>query len=704
MRLYFGRIAPSEPQQSQLAGGGWSWRYKVRIFDKHTPDKNVLPDEELPWAQVLMPVTAGSGAANYAQTPSLNQGDTVSIAYYDDDEQQPIITGVLPRTDVVSNSDPVEKGKSGYLPHTGFTENKPKNSKIPQDESNQNNVNSQPSKRNDKLASAVGSKITLADTCDPNGYKTAAVTSELNNLLNEIGKYADNAARVESMIVGTIDRIHALVNPYVGEMIFNLFDGLVPLLNAGLKALYKKVFAAVLAATQNPATAKLAAEAALIALQPAVMALQEAIQLVSNQVVSGMLSKVEDLVRDTIDNNDNFSTCAGGQFNAALVNSIINDIEEGVDPLLRAVSTILSGGFSAENALRSTLDIVRDFAGGLLALNQSGNKCGGLVKQYIIGLGESDSVGDILGDVLKAANVANGAIEEATGISGSLTRQFGDFPFLSEYSGKTSAISNCTTDLPSTCFGPIVNIFGGRGNGAEARAFVGRYVDSIDERTITDKQGGVVSIEVTDGGEGYKYPPFVEISDNCGLGIGGVARSVINREGKVVRIYIVTPGEGYPSSGEELFVVDNVEVISGGFGYTPNIVSDQYGGQYEIITRDIVRDGIEGGTVVTILPINIIQIPDNPIITIPSVEPPIPPGGSLVNDSPIASEPINTGKIYDASGKFVSNARIGSGLTFKPVLVRLPTAAQISAGEISDNLVPRLLQTEVVQVIDCVES
>ncbi len=702
MRLYFGRIAPTEPQQSQLAGGGWSWRYKVRIFDKHPPDKNVLSDDDLPWAQVLLPVTAGSGAANYAQTPSLNQGDTVSVAYYDEDEQQPVITGILPRTDIVSNGDPSENGKTGYLPHSGFTENKNKNSKVPDDESNQNNVNSQPSKRTDKLASAVGSKIALADTCDPNGYKASAVTNEINNLLAEIQKFTDNVARVESMIAGTIDRVHALVNPYVGEMIFNLFDGLVPLLNAGLSALYKKTFAAVLAATQDPVKAKLAAEAVLIALQPPILILQEAIQLIANEVVSGMLTKIEDLVRDTIENNENFSSCAGAQFNSALVNSIINDIDDGVSPLLRAVATILSGGFSTEDALRSTIDIVRDFAGGLLALNQSGNKCSGLVKEYIVGLGAADSIGDILDDILKAANVANGAIEEITGSADSLTRQFGDFPFLSEYSGNTSAISNCTTDLPTTCFGPQVQIFGGRGEGATAEAFVGRYVDTVDERTITNKQGGVVSIEVTNGGEGYIYPPFVEITDNCGLGIGAVARSVINREGKVIRIYIVTPGEGYPSSGEELFVVNDVQIITGGFGYSPGIVQDQYGGRYEILPN-------ERGTVINILPINIVQIPNDVdsnelIINIPSVDPPIPPGGTLVNDSPIASEPINTGKIYDANGKFVANAIIGSGLTYTPVLVRLPTAEQIAAGEISDSLTPRLLQTEVVQVIDCVES
>ena len=692
MRLYFGRIAPTKPQQQQVAGGGWAWRYKVRIFDKHPPDKNVLPDENLPWAQVLMPVTAGSGAANYSQTPSLNQGDTVSIAYYDEDEQQPIITGILPRTRSVSTSEPVDTGKTGYVPSTGFTDNKPKNSKVSDDESNENNVNSQPSKRPDQLAAAVGSSVALADTCDPNAYKTTAVSTEINNLLNEIGKFSDQASRVESMISGTIDRVHALVNPYVGEMFFNLYEALVPVLNAGLTALYKKVYAIVLKATGNPIAAKLAAEAALIALQPAVIALQEAIQLLANSVVSGMLSKVEDLIRDTIKNNDQFTTCAGTQFNGALVNSIINDIDDGIGPLLSAVSAILSGGFGAATAIRSSLDIIRDFAGGLLAKNQGGNKCGGLVKEYVIGVGPKKDVGDILSNVLAQANIANDSLNEIIGnvegiadTANSLTRQFGDFPFLSEFSEANSPLLECSIKPPETCYAPEVIIFGGRGEGAKATAYVGRYVDSDDGRTITNKKGGVVSIEVNDGGSGYIYPPFVEVRDNCKLGVGAVARAVI-KDGKVIKIYIVTPGEGYPSAGEELFVVDTVEVISGGINYTPSIIEDQYGGEYEVVVDD-------DGEVVNILPINIIQMPDIPILKVPSISPPIPLGGVL-----------NNGKIFDASGDFFADAKVGNGLTFKPILVPLPSAEEIADGKISANITPRLLQTEVVQVIDCVED
>ena len=784
-RVYFGKVAPTMGQKKQLQGGGWSWRYQVRIMDKHPHSKDILPDKDLPWAMVLLPVTAGSGAAGYSQTPAINQGDTVSISYLDNDEQIPIITGILPRTEDVSTAEPNQNGDTGFIPSTGYTETKPRNDVVPSSESNENNAKSQPSPPPEQITSAVGTVTTLADTTDPNAYKTNAVISEMNNLLSEIKRFSDDASRIESMVTGTIDRVHSLVNGYVGEMFNNLFNSLQPVLNAGLKALYDKVFSIVLASTGNPLAALAAAQAALIALQPAVLALQEAIQILANEVVSGMLEKVDDLVRDTVTNVDNFTSCAGTQFNGALINSIINDIDVGIFPLISAVASVLSGGFNAANAIRSSIDIVRDFSGGLLAAKQSANKASGLVKEYVIGVGPKEAAGDILSEVLDAANQANVAIEEVTGIADTvndITRQFGDFPFISGFSNRVTQLSSCSFGAEDTLFAPEVRIFGGRGTGAKATAFVGRYVDSDDGRTVTNKKGGVISIKIDDGGEGYVYPPFVEIRDNGNVGRGANARAVI-KDGKVDKIYIVSPGEGYPSQsdGPEPFVVEQVEIISGGEGYVPGEVEDEYGGRYELIVdtsinapitdpSDTTGIGTETGTatgtpsgttpsgttpsgttpsgtnrapgtspleppigrVIAIRPINLVQVPDIPNINIPDIVPPLPPGGIIIPEPkaptpqnpsiPSFNPPTPTGNVFDSSGKFVGKSKIGKGLKFRPIIVPAPTAEQIIAGEVSENVTSRLLQedsdsptgisdsirerlqTEVVQVIDCVED
>ena len=699
MKLTFGRIAPVEPQREQVSdGGGFVWRYKVRIFEKHTEDKTILPDSDLPWAQVMLPVTAGSGAANYAQSPQINQGDTVSIAYFDNDEQMPVIMGILPRTQKVATAEPADS--SGYIPHTGYTEYRGKNSKIPEDESNEQSKSSQPSPQMATFSSATGDTTVSANTCDPNEYKTLAINSEINNLFNQIGQVADNAAKVESLISNTVDRVHALVNPYVGQIFSGVFNALVPVLNAGLSALYKAVFAKVLAATQNPIAARLAAEAALIALRPAILALQEAISLIANAIVRDLYRQVDDLVRDTVDNNDNFTSCAGTQFNGALVNSIIGQVDSRLGPLLDAVQKVLSGGFNVSNEVRSSLDIISDLAGGLLASNQGGNKCRGRVKQYAFGIGPLDTAGDILGDVLDAANTGAGLISKGGELVANIgdldddakkefLQEFGSFPFLSINSGSSSDLDLCSTDKPQTCFGPEVFIFGGRGYGATAKAIVGDYVQSTDDRSVSDVQGGVVSVEVLDGGIEYSYPPFVEIRDNCGLGIGAVARSVI-KDGKVVRIYIVTPGEGYISNeGEQLFVVGTVQIINGGSGYGPGIVRDPYGGEYELVVD-------EDGSVIDILPINIVQVPDNPVIDIPEYTPPLPPGGTTRE---IDGELF----IVDVNGNVLGRVSKGVGLNYKTILTVLPKADAILAGDIPPAIAERVSQEEIQQIIDCIQ-
>ena len=741
MKLYFGKVAPYEPQEEQVDGEGWSWRYKVRILDKHPEDKNILPDEELPWAQVLLPVTAGSGAANFAQSPAINQGDTVSVAYFDDEEQMPIIIGILPRTREVPTSEEAPEA-DGYMPTSGFTEDRPKSSLIADDESNESNKTSQPSTRSDRFSSVIGETSVLTNGCDPNSYKADAVAAEINNLINQIQKLSKTSEQKESLINGAIDRVHALVNPYVGEMFKNIFESLVPVLNAGLEALYKAVYAKVYAATQNHLTATLAAQAALIALIPPIQILQEAIQLLAAQVVSGLLSKVEDLVRDTVDNNDNFTVCASTQFNGAMVNAIIGDIDTGLAPLLLAVATVLSGGFDTVNVIRGTMDIIRSFSGGLFGPNQGSNKCGGVVPEYAFGFGPKSSIGDNLTSILESANLAdslvtaakNGTvsdfIEQVDQLTGNVSEgiqiidtanskineltddvdefisTFGDFPFMSERTGLVSNLDRCSTKEPDTCQPPTVTIFGGRGKGAKAKAIVGKYIKSKDRRTVKDIQGGVVAIKVEDGGEGYIYPPFVEVKDDCGLGIGCHARAIV-RKGKVKRIYIVTPGEGYPGDGEDIFIPEEVEIIDGGTGYTPGIVEDEYGNEYEIITDEI-------GTVIEIKPITTIQIPDIPSIRIPTINPPIPPGGTKrpVEDP---DDPDGPPKyvVEDSDGNIIppvlnrtntNFAIIGSGLKFKVVLTPLPTSKDILEGNISEELKTRLGQEEIQQIIDCIES
>ena len=99
-------------------GGG---RYKVRIMGVHYQDDETIPSDQLPWDNVMYPITAGSGAANAFQTPQIRQGNFVFGFFMDGPDQQvPVIMGILgnnpqtPLSTSVGTSEDNFSAVSGY--------------------------------------------------------------------------------------------------------------------------------------------------------------------------------------------------------------------------------------------------------------------------------------------------------------------------------------------------------------------------------------------------------------------------------------------------------------------------------------------------------------------------------------------------------------------------------------------------------------
>jgi hypothetical protein len=116
---------------------GWGRRYKVRIIGLHDQEEETVPSDQLPWAQVMYPITAGGGQTNAAATPQLRQGNFVFGFFLDGQDQQvPVIMGVLG-----NNAQTALKGKTGmtgaknFEPQRGYAKTKvpkgPANEKVP---------------------------------------------------------------------------------------------------------------------------------------------------------------------------------------------------------------------------------------------------------------------------------------------------------------------------------------------------------------------------------------------------------------------------------------------------------------------------------------------------------------------------------------------------------------------------------------------
>ena len=75
---------------------GWGRRYKVRVMGVHDQGETAIEPENLPWANVMYPITAGGGLANAFQTCALRQGMFVFGFWMDGQNMQtPVIMGVL---------------------------------------------------------------------------------------------------------------------------------------------------------------------------------------------------------------------------------------------------------------------------------------------------------------------------------------------------------------------------------------------------------------------------------------------------------------------------------------------------------------------------------------------------------------------------------------------------------------------------------
>ena len=123
-----------------------SRRVKVRVYDLHgkLDENNGEPTtEELPWARVVMPVTASGGTFTSSSTHNLKVGDFVLVKFSKGDTSKPLVIGCVDAgVACASEKKPESLGK--YC--------KPFEKAVYQDQKNGNNqLNSVRNEFNDRL-------------------------------------------------------------------------------------------------------------------------------------------------------------------------------------------------------------------------------------------------------------------------------------------------------------------------------------------------------------------------------------------------------------------------------------------------------------------------------------------------------------------------------------------------------------------------
>jgi hypothetical protein len=153
------------------------YRYKVRIIGQHEQDESEVTAEDLPWAQVMYPVTSGSGQGGSYQSPALKQGMFVFGFFLDGkDQQTPIIMGCLgnnAKTKLERKTGTEGSGGKNFTPQSFYSKN--------QDEE------PEPQKhlKDGDLAPKQGGNNVTIEASDANNIKTIADRKKYGTLIEK---------------------------------------------------------------------------------------------------------------------------------------------------------------------------------------------------------------------------------------------------------------------------------------------------------------------------------------------------------------------------------------------------------------------------------------------------------------------------------------------------------------------------------------
>ena len=650
-RWWIGQIPPAESMDKQINKDGWGNRTKVRILGYHPYDDGELPNEELPWAQILLSTTDGSGASNMATNHKIRPGDIVFGFFLDGDNAQiPVISGVFGRTDQV----PTTTYTSPFIPFTGYTDRIPNDGsrvKINEQNGQTNTAQEAPVHLPPTIANSIN-QIPISSVIGDNVYfATAQTDSKLNKISTELEnaiKYLQNIqsypnvaqewinTKKEKLCEEITKKIQGITTEIISGVVNDSYEQLIPSLNAGTELLYDAVFQPTLIATGSTSTAHSAGAAAQNATIKPVEELQKLIPCLIASIIEAIGDLLGDMVCSLLDNVANFVSCVIDQFLGGMLNSIINLITSGMESILGALSILLSfTGFDLGASIRQS---VAGLLGIPLSIN-CGEELGDLsdnVSKWSIGSGAQPSSSFDVNNILNLANTANAiASDPASALSG-LASVVGPLDFLSpniSVPNVQGVLSNCYAGLPLSLLPPSINIFGGGGSGASASPVFGPIKGEGNNRTTS-----VIGAIVTSGGSGYTNPPFITLDDNTNKGYGFSGKTILKGD-KVVGVIVNSPGENYqvgnqpissdiPGTGgstggtggatggtggttgeTDLITISTVFIENPGFNYQESdVVTDNFGNQYNMV--------IDNGSIVSVEPINIKEVTDLPYIKI----------------------------------------------------------------------------------------
>tara|TARA_Y100000593_G_scaffold51357_1_gene96552 strand:- start:617 stop:3190 length:2574 start_codon:yes stop_codon:yes gene_type:complete len=520
---------PETPTDTTDGQKGFDFRYKVRIMGYHTASPKDLSDDDLPWASVMLPVTAGtSGGA--VQTPQLRQGNFVYGFFLDgEDAQQPIIMGVIGYNQYTAIlKDVPEDG--GFAPFSGYTvdDTVPRNAlgttqeegKAVADEVDVTNTFFSGKTNNkevmESLVSLIGRKdgaskeaadnesrpkiIPTISKCEPaplvgiqremknmmaeierikktaNDWETK-VSTKVDNIEEEIAKVKDNATKA---IAGDVKRITAEIQKNALKKVNDAFS-----------ESYHEVFP-----TELPELKVKVEEA-----NDELACLFKNIMKNLTGMVGGFLDQIMDRFITT-------PPCATENFVGSLLGKVSGLIDSAISSVMAPIKSLLAGMGAATSAIDDVMGFAVDALSFLSC--EEDPRCSEVKEWNPIGGAEAPVTLDLFSIVNKAkeaAGLVQNAVEGVTNIGDTLSN-------IAKNADFSDALKPSCNTGPVNCGPPTVEFIGGGGSGATGNVIVSALTT-------------VLGVDIITPGGGYIGAPRLKFTDSCNKGKGARGRAVV---------------------------------------------------------------------------------------------------------------------------------------------------------------------------------
>ena len=668
---WIGQIAPPKSWRNinvnQSLDGYKHNRVKVRIIGYHPFDCQgiELPDEDLPWAEVMIPTHSGSGQAGLGENMILAGGETCMGFFLDgEDAQQPVIMGLFPKfnkvKDEILNTEIDSVSSSGFVPfqaHLRSSARGPDGGSVTQDGENIPVI----AGKDGKLLASASQDRAEGNNTKKNIPWTPCNDSVIGKTTQAIQDFIQILQGVENIGNSWIDPLtNSVVNmqaelAYVTGQVSGIMKGTINSVKKNLLKNLNKKFKKLL----GPLRASAKGVDSFFEAKKLKKGFDGAMGLIYC-IFENLFPKISDFISNMFQNLlgkvVNGALCAIEQFTAGIFAKVFDFLEGALGTVMSGLNWLVGGLSSVTNVLRSVSGLAKkifDFIGC------NAEKCA-QPTEWASNVGSSlkapDNYGKLMDSVGKLGGIKNSLAGIGTRIDSGISGFFGNDSPVSAGSSMGSIeraidqislfgagndqfdVCNRKNNNPTSqedivptkpgyiypiCIPPEVQVIGS-GTGAELLAIIGN-----DRR--------IFSVEVINGGSGYnEVDTNITIIDNTGNGSGAEVRAIV-KDGVIVQAVLMSTGFGYclnenPSVGigtNIVGIVSDVYITKPGINYDPE--------------DTITFEGIDDGTNV-------------PIITTPS--------GSIAQ----IKFPPNINTEFSTAPTIVVNTKTGVGANIIPIM------------------------------------